>query len=54
MENLAGKQLGSYHVSASLGEGRMTAVYKAYQPGRKCYVAFKTLPRQLPAVSQTW
>lgn len=33
MEDLTGKQLGPYQVVASLGEGGMAAVYKAFQPG---------------------
>ncbi|HXV43844.1 MAG TPA: protein kinase [Anaerolineae bacterium] len=45
MEELTGKQLGSYQVVAPLGEGGMAAVYKAYQPGMERYVALKILPR---------
>lgn len=45
MEDLTGKQLGPYQVVASLGEGGMAAVYKAYQPGMERYVALKILPR---------
>ncbi len=45
MEDLSGKQLGSYQVVAPLGEGGMAAVYKAYQPGMERYVALKILPR---------
>jgi Tol biopolymer transport system component len=47
MEDLTGKQLGSYQVIAPLGEGGMAAVYKAFQPGMDRYVALKILPRQL-------
>jgi serine/threonine protein kinase len=45
MEDLTGKQLGSYRVVAPLGEGGMAAVYKAYQAGMDRYVALKILPR---------
>jgi serine/threonine-protein kinase len=47
MENLTGKQLGPYRVTAPLGEGGMAAVYKAYQAGMDRYVALKVLPQQL-------
>jgi tetratricopeptide (TPR) repeat protein len=45
MEDLTGKQLGSYQIVAPLGEGGMAAVYKAYQPRMDRYVALKILPR---------
>ena len=45
MEDLTGKQLGSYQVVAPLGEGGMAAVYRAYQPSIDRYVALKILPR---------
>ena len=45
MEDLTGKQLGPYQVTAPLGEGGMAAVYKAYQPAMDRYVALKILPR---------
>jgi tetratricopeptide (TPR) repeat protein/tRNA A-37 threonylcarbamoyl transferase component Bud32 len=47
MEDLTGKTLGPYRIVASLGEGGMAAVYKAYQPGTDRHVALKVLPRQL-------
>ncbi len=45
MEDLTGKQLGSYQIVSQLGEGGMAAVYKAYQPRMDRYVALKILPR---------
>jgi Tol biopolymer transport system component/predicted Ser/Thr protein kinase len=45
LEDLTGKQLGSYRVVAPLGEGGMAVVYKAYQAGMDRYVALKILPR---------
>ena len=45
MEDLTGKQLGSYQIVAPLGEGGMAAVYKAYQPAMDRDVALKVLPR---------
>jgi serine/threonine protein kinase len=45
MEDLTGKQLGPYRIVASLGEGGMAAVYKAFQPAMDRYVALKILPR---------
>lgn len=47
MENLTGKQFGSYRISAPLGQGGMAAVYKAYQANMDRYVALKILPRHL-------
>ena len=47
MEDLSGKQLGSYQIVAPLGEGGMAAVYKAYQPAMERYVAVKILPRHM-------
>ncbi len=47
MEDLTGKQLGSYQIVAPLGEGGMAAVYKAYHPAMDRYVALKILPRHL-------
>ncbi len=47
MEDLTGKQLGPYQVVASLGEGGMAAVYKAYHASMERYVALKILPRHL-------
>src|SRR3990172_8611815 len=46
MEDLTGRQLGPYQITAPLGEGGMAAVYKAYQPSMERYVALKVLPRQ--------
>jgi serine/threonine protein kinase len=45
MEDLTGRQFGSYQIIAPLGEGGMAAVYKAYQPAMERYVALKVLPR---------
>jgi serine/threonine protein kinase len=45
LEDLTGKQLGSYRIVAPLGEGGMAIVYKAYQAGMDRYVALKILPR---------
>src|SRR6266508_1766157 len=45
MEDLTGKQLGPYQIIASLGEGGMAAVYKAYHPAMERHVALKILPR---------
>ena len=47
MEDLTGKQFGSYQIVAPLGEGGMAAVYKAYQPAMERFVAIKVLPRHL-------
>ncbi len=47
MEDLTGKHIGPYRVIASLGEGSMAAVFKAYQPGLDRHVALKVLPRHL-------
>ena len=52
MEDLTGKQLGSYQIVASLGEGGMAAVYKAYQPAMDRYVALKVLPRHFASDPQ--
>jgi len=49
MEDLTGKQLGPYQITAPLGEGGMAAVYKAYQPSMDRYVALKILPRHFAA-----
>jgi len=45
MEDLIGKQLGAFQITAPLGEGGMASVYKAYQPRMDRYVALKVLPR---------
>jgi serine/threonine protein kinase len=47
MEDLTGKQLGSYRVVAQLGKGGMATVFKAYQPSMDRNVAVKVLPRHL-------
>jgi WD40 repeat protein len=47
MENLTGKQFGTYQITGALGEGGMAAVYKAYQTSVDRTVAIKVLPRQL-------
>ncbi|MBI5567765.1 MAG: serine/threonine protein kinase [Chloroflexi bacterium] len=52
MEDLTGKQLGSYQIVAPLGEGGMAAVYQAYQPAMDRYVALKVLPRHFAADPQ--
>jgi predicted Ser/Thr protein kinase len=52
MEDLTGRQLGSYQVVAPLGEGGMAAVYKAYQPAMDRYVALKVLPRHFASDPQ--
>lgn len=52
MEDLTGKQFGSYQIVAPLGEGGMAAVYKAYQPGMDRYVALKILPRHFASEPQ--
>ena len=46
MEDLTGKQLNQYQITAHLGDGGMASVYKAYQPSMSRYVALKILPRQ--------
>jgi serine/threonine protein kinase len=52
MEDLTGKQFGSYQIVAPLGEGGMAAVYKAYQPAMERYVALKVLPRHFAEDAQ--
>jgi serine/threonine protein kinase len=47
MEDLTGKMFGVYEIAAPLGEGGMAAVYKAYQPAMKRFVALKVLSRKL-------
>ncbi|HEY9525820.1 MAG TPA: protein kinase, partial [Anaerolineales bacterium] len=49
MEDLTGKQFGSYQIVAPLGEGGMAAIYKAYQPAMERFVAIKVLPRHMSA-----
>ena len=45
MEDLSGRQLGTYRVLAPLGEGGMAAVYRALQISVNRQVAVKVLPR---------
>ena len=45
MDDLTGRQFGSYRVVSPLGEGGMAAVYKAYQPSVDRHVALKVLSR---------
>jgi serine/threonine protein kinase len=45
MEDLIGKQFGTYQIIAQCGQGGMATVYKAYQPSMDRYVALKVLPR---------
>lgn len=52
MEDLTGRQLGPYQIVASLGEGGMAAVYKAYHPAMERYVALKVLPRHFASDPQ--
>lgn len=43
MTNLIGQNLGSYRLLATLGEGGLTRVYKAFQPSLERVVAIKVL-----------
>ncbi len=45
MEELIGKELGSYQVVSLLGKGAMADVYKAYQANMDRHVALKVLSR---------
>jgi tetratricopeptide (TPR) repeat protein len=45
VEDLTGRQLGSYQIIGPLGEGGMAAVYKAFQPSMDRVIALKVLPR---------
>lgn len=45
MEDLTGREFGSYRIVEPLGEGGMASVYKAYQANMDRYVALKVLPR---------
>jgi len=46
VEDLTGKQLGPYHVVATVGKGGMGVVYKAYEAKLTRYLALKVLSRQ--------
>jgi serine/threonine protein kinase len=46
-DSLIGKQLGAYQVQASLGEGGMARVYKAYHPRLRREVAIKVILAQI-------
>ena len=52
MENLDGKLLGPYQITASIGEGGMAAVYKAYEGRKDRYVALKILPQHFAQIAQ--
>jgi eukaryotic-like serine/threonine-protein kinase len=52
LEDLTGKQFGSYQIVAPLGEGGMAAVYKADQPAMERFVALKVLPRHMSASAE--
>jgi serine/threonine protein kinase len=52
MEDLTGKQLGSYRIVAQIGEGGMASVFKSYQPKMDRYIALKILPRHLSKNSE--
>ena len=52
MENLDGKLLGPYQITASIGEGGMASVYKAYEGRKDRYVALKILPRHFAQSAQ--
>jgi serine/threonine-protein kinase len=44
MENLTGKRLGPYEITAPIGEGGMAAVYQAFEARDNRFVALKVLP----------
>ncbi len=46
MEDLTGRQFGSYQIVAPLGEGGLAAVHKVYQPALGRHGVLKVLPRQ--------
>jgi hypothetical protein len=52
MEDLTGRQFGSYRIIGPLGEGGMAVVYKAYQPAMDRDVALKVLPRHFASDPQ--
>ena len=45
MEDLTGKQFGSYQIIAPFKQGGMATVFKAYQPSMDRFVALKVLPQ---------
>jgi serine/threonine-protein kinase len=47
MENLTGKHLGPYEITAPIGEGGMASVYQAYEESNRRYVALKVLPKHI-------
>lgn len=46
-DHLLGSLLGQYRIVATVGQGGMGAVYKAYQPALDRYVAIKVVTPQL-------
>ena len=52
MQNLTGKRLGPYEITAPIGEGGMAAVYQAYEARNNRYVALKILPQHYAESSQ--
>ena len=47
MDDMIGKQLGSYQIVDELGRGGMAVVYRAFQPSLNRHVAIKVLPPHL-------
>lgn len=44
MQDLIGKDVGQYKILEEIGRGRISTVYRAYQPSLRHHVAVKTLP----------